>query len=424
MGEFLRSMGCKVSHEEEISQTEKKNYQSTAKTVMHGEKYVKNEVNHEKVKDNKDKKSEKFKTAKTNQDKKFSYLTSSKSEQFSKETKTEHLTKTAEVKTTFEDRFEENALEEQSNSTTFTAQCTKPIYHKKENLSFPELDKLSQPPPALPPKTKIMHSPSRHVFSPTESLDSTGTGTASVKTVEFIPVKEKVKLIAAQQEELTRREEASTAHGSENVKHKGVRILPPSPVTVRKMSVEEELHHYDNVVSRTTPVTQLMEVTQKPERPPPPSESNYSIEQSISSSQTMMQESSISSSQTMMQESSISQVSSSSYNQEVETAQELIIPGWGEKDQKNKESLAAFNVDKTFDQLISETEQTASNDEILFSQLETAAVSQSFQSSSVTTQMTSTSYATESFQQSVSNNMSQAEQCRRSFEEAELESMN
>jgi len=409
--EFLRSMGCKVSHAEETSQTEKKNYQSTAKTATHGEKYVKNEVNQEKVKDNKDKKSEKFKTAKTNQDKKFSYLTSSKSEQFSKETKTEHLTKTAEVKTTLEDRFEENASQAQSNSTMFTAKCTKPIYHKKDNLSFPELEKLSQPPPALPPKTKIMHSPSRHVFSPTESLDSNGTGTASVKTVEFIPVKEKVKLITAQQEELTRREEASTTQGSENVKHKGVRILPPSPVTVRKMSVEEELHHYDNVVSRTTPVTQLMEVIQKPERPPLPSEANYSIEQSISSSQTMMQE------------SSISQVSSSSYKQEIETTQGVNIPGWGEMEQK-KESPVSFNVDQTFDQLISETEQAASNDEILFSQLETAAVSQSFQSSSVTTQMTSASYSTESFQQSISNNMSQAEQCRRSFEEAELEAMN
>merc|ERR1712106_1154894 len=302
MGEFLRSMGCKVSHEEEISQTEKKNYQSTAKTVMHGEKYVKNEVNHEKVKDNKDKKSEKFKTAKTNQDKKFSYLTSSKSEQFSKETKTEHLTKTAEVKTTFENRFEENAFEEQSNSTMFTAQCIKPIYHKKENLSFPELDKLSQPPPALPPKTKIMHSPSRHVFSPTESLDSNGTGTASVKTVEFIPVREKVKLIAAQQEELNRKEEATNVHSSENVKHKGVRILPPSPVTVRKMSVEEELHHYDTVVSRTTPVTQLMENTRKPERPPPPvyatSETDCSTVQNSSSCQTRRETSNISQSST------------------------------------------------------------------------------------------------------------------------------
>merc|ERR1711892_1077714 len=98
-----------------------------AKTATHGGQYVKNEVNQEKVKDNKDKKREKFKTAKTNQDKKFSYLTSSKSEQFSKETKTEHLTKAAEVKKTFENRFEENAFAEKSNSTMFTAQCTKPI---------------------------------------------------------------------------------------------------------------------------------------------------------------------------------------------------------------------------------------------------------------------------------------------------------
>ena len=35
------------------------------------------------------------------------------------------------------------------------------IYSKQDNLSFPELEKLAQPPPALPPKTKIMHSPSR-----------------------------------------------------------------------------------------------------------------------------------------------------------------------------------------------------------------------------------------------------------------------
>ena len=38
-----------------------------------------------------------------------------------------------------------------------------PIYTKQDNLSFPELEKIAQqqPPPALPPKTKIMHSPSR-----------------------------------------------------------------------------------------------------------------------------------------------------------------------------------------------------------------------------------------------------------------------
>merc|ERR1712106_268224 len=302
----------------------------------------------------------------TNQDKKFSYLTTSKSEQFSKETKTEHLTKTAEVKKTFENKFEENALEEQSNSTMFTAQCTKPIYHKKENLSFPELDKLSQPPPALPPKTKIMHSPSRHVFSPTESLDSTGTGTASVKTVEFIPVKEKVKLIAAQQEELTRREEASTTQGSENVKHKGVRILPPSPVTVRKMSVEEELHHYDNVVTRTTPVTQLMENTQKPERPPPPvyatSETDCSTVQNSSSCQTRRETSNISQSSTSFKHQS--------ETVKEETHSQVNIPGWAETDQDIKKtellekSCAKYDVDKAFDQLITETEHLASDEKL------------------------------------------------------------
>ena len=82
----------------------------------------------------------------------------------------------------------------------------------------------------------------RNIFSPTESIESSGT--ASVKTVEFIPVKEKIKMIAAQQEELMRKEEASKSQGNSSqteTKQKGVRILPPSPVTVRKMMVEEEL---------------------------------------------------------------------------------------------------------------------------------------------------------------------------------------
>merc|ERR1712013_245920 len=75
--------------------------------------------------------------------------------------------------------------------------------------------------------------------------------------------------------------------------------------------------------------------------------------------------------------------------------------------------------DQTFDQLIAETEQAANNDDISFSQLQSAVVSQSFQS----TQTTSTSFSSESFQQSFTSNMSQAEQCHRSFEEAELEAM-
>ena len=58
-------------------------------------------------------------------------------------------------------------------------------------------------PPALPPKTKIMFSPSRHLFSPSESVDDSDT--TSVNTVEYVPVKEKVKMIAQQQEEIVRR---------------------------------------------------------------------------------------------------------------------------------------------------------------------------------------------------------------------------
>ena len=51
-----------------------------------------------------------------------------------------------------------------------------------------------QAPPALPPKTKIMNSPSRHLFSPTsETTDSAidgGTYSSSndtATTVEYIP---------------------------------------------------------------------------------------------------------------------------------------------------------------------------------------------------------------------------------------------
>merc|ERR1719477_341431 len=160
------------------------------------------------------------------------------------------------------------------------------------------------------------------------------------------------------------------------------------------MSVEEELHHYDSVVSRTTPVTELMGRT---ERPPVPGETNHSEEKTYS--------------QTMTQASSVS----SPFSHQAGAAQGLAIPGWSQQGQQTKEDL----VDQTFDQLIAETEQAANNDDILFSQLQSAVVSQSFQS----TQMTSTSFSSESFQQSFLTNMSQAEQCRRSFEEAELEAM-
>ena len=70
---------------------------------------------------------------------------------------------TSNVTTTYETRtsLQSQQTFQESESEYFTAEIAKPIYHKQENLSFPELDRISQPPPALPPKTKIMHSPSR-----------------------------------------------------------------------------------------------------------------------------------------------------------------------------------------------------------------------------------------------------------------------
>ena len=44
-----------------------------------------------------------------------------------------------------------------------------------------------QAPPALPPKTKIMNSPSRHLFSPSSEATEASDDTAT--TVEYIPGK-------------------------------------------------------------------------------------------------------------------------------------------------------------------------------------------------------------------------------------------
>ena len=163
-----------------------------------------------------------------------------------------------------------------------------------------------------------------------------------MKTVEFIPVKEKIKMIAAQQEELMRREEASPSHSDH--KQKGVRILPPSPVTVRKMMVEQELQHYDTAVTRTTPVTKMME----------------SKEVTVSSS-----------------------------SQEVRrTDRQLVVPGWTTPADLLEQVSARYDVDQAFDQLVAESATPVK-------QLQTQP----------------------------ENNLNAAEQCRRSFEEAELEAL-
>merc|ERR1719323_2973945 len=252
-----------------------------------------------------------------------------------------------------------------------------PIYTKQDNLSFPELEKIAQqqPPPALPPKTKIMHSPSRHVFSPTESIESNGAGTASVKTVEFIPVKEKIKMIAAQQEELNRKE------------------------------VERESQNYDTAVTRTTPVMMDSPVTKMMES------RNLAMETSIK------------------QEMSRQQV--------LRKEESLAVPGWNSPAAAEllEKVSAKYDVDQAFDQLVAESVTPTSmiQSQSFSSQLTQSSQSQQTSSSSsqiqqVSTQKQSSSSSSsqrvhQSSSSSSSQSMSAAEECRRSFEEAELEAM-
>ena len=123
-------------------------------------------------------------------------------------------------------------------------------HHQQQQLLSQEVvhqQNNNYTPPALPPKTKIMFSPSRHLFSPSESVDDSDT--TSVNTVEYVPVKEKVKLIAQQQEEIVRREEMRKKTGSDMSMAGGVRILPPSPVTVRKDHQTVSIYsHFSEIV--------------------------------------------------------------------------------------------------------------------------------------------------------------------------------
>ncbi len=203
----------------------------------------------------------------------------------------------------------------------------------------------------------------RNIFSPTESIESPGT--ASVKTVEFIPVKEKIKMIAAQQEELMRKEEASKTQGGSSqaeTKQKGVRILPPSPVTVRKMMVEEELHHYDTAVTRTTPTVEMMDSR-------------------LNTLERRREEVSV---------TPLSMVSGVS------------VPGWNTPLDILEQCKQKYEVDQAFEQLVAESQQTSSM---------VQSSSSNVQSSAMVTSSSS------------SKTMTAAEECRRSFEQAELEAM-
>ena len=111
------------------------------------------------------------------------------------------------------------------------------------------------------------------------------------------------------------------------------------------------------------------------------------------------------------------------------------VPGWSESpvlsldEQRQKEEVlmkagSKLGVDSALDQLIAQTESVTSQETLLFQQEEKTQQMQS--SSSVTTQIDSTAVANESFSASLkglSGAETPAEECRRSFEEAELEAM-
>jgi hypothetical protein len=495
-------MGCKMENVQEIKHDMLKQEHNRDQ---------KKEKTYSEVRNMESKKS-KFEQSKVE---KFSYTNNTFSNkleesQTSASVETEHIGKTRDVRHEWEQRLDQDLAAAQTNASDFTAQFTQQMYNKQENLSFPELEQITHgaPPPALPPKTKIMNSPSRNIFSPTESIESNGTGTASIKTVEFIPVREKVKLIAAQQEELMRREEASTKPGSDNVKHKGVRILPPSPVTVRKMSVEEELHHYDSVVTRTTPITQLMEKQErKPARPPSPmyqqinssevtqnisetTQSNYSMSVTKTEEFIPVREKAkiiAAQQEEILQQDRIRQEAIKKETQEktavvtrtppvtpVMEQQDIQVPGWEltekqetkptrppspifhqinnsastevtqnvlatkrsdystletRQEMSKKEILekteSKYAVDNSLEQLIGKPEAAVASTNNRFLQQNTQS---EVHSSSMTSEMTSMAISTESYHASMSSNVSEkyvspAEECRRSFEEAELEAM-
>ena len=184
--------------------------------------------------------------------------------------------------------------------------------------------------------------------------------------MEFIPVKEKIKMIAAQQEELMRKEEASKGQGSSQAetKQKGVRILPPSPVTVRKMMVEEELQNYDTAVTRTTPVTGMMESRMG------------TLERARQREDLSV--------------TPLSMVSGVS------------VPGWNTPQDILEQCKQKYEVDQAFDQLVAES---ASHQATSMSQSSSTQVKSSMVTSSSSKTMTA------------------AEECRRSFEQAELEAM-
>ena len=439
---FMNSMGGRVPHAMEISQPapvkkRQREEQTRKNTNIQEARSLQEhqEENHQRSQISSSKSSSKIE--------KFSYIRPNENKE-TQQIDFSHQQKAKTTKTMWEERLNANTVGSQSNAEDFTAQFMSNMYQKKDNMSFPELDVNERHDrPALPPKTKIMNSPSRSIFSPTESIENNGVGTASVKTVEFMPVKEKVKLIAAQQEELNRKEEMSSTPGTER-KNKGVRIMPPSPVTVRKMSVDDELFDYDDVVTRSTPVTQVLEKSQtantfqqdiftKPAatniRKFEANEPDYS---SLDSG--FAQSSSHFEAKTQSQMSFQSQVQTTFHQEQRATQQhstETKTQDWSAeskimKQEQLERSAADREVGKALDQLIAETESVTSADSMFTAESRV----QQYQAYSTTSTTQSSSFNVSSGVASSNQVMqpkqvfeSSAEECRRSFEEAELEAM-
>ena len=427
---LLNSMGCRVANVTEIRQAKLGNKQQQTRQSEATNSHIEMHTEAQKTTSKH--------TQQTSKIEKFSYIMPNEKDK--KVVEAEHLPKAKDVKNMWEERLNANAAGAQSNALDFTSQFMSQMYDKRDNLSFPELDDNRPDRPALPPKTKIMNSPSRNIFSPTESIESNSYGTASVKTVEFLPVREKVKMIAAQQEELNRKEELNSEK-----KNKGVRVLPPSPITVRKMSVDDELFQYDEVVTRSTPVTQVLEkMSVKPLSPVQPDIFTHAYQSNVKSHSAYDQDyssldSGISQSVSSFEAKKESQFSYSytktSMHQESMSAtsqrvQGISVPGWsGEGSVVSKvnqqealaKSAADKEIEKALDQLIAETESMVSNDNTF----ESESSIQQYQaySSQAVTQSTNIMNSVLSSRQAKHVYESPAEECRRSFEEAELEAM-
>jgi hypothetical protein len=355
----------------------------------------------------------------------YSQHVMSRQEHDTSHTNIEHLPKAKNVKQIWEEKVHAENTGSKSNAQE--------LYNRQDNLSFPEIAEAEHP-PALPPKKKIMFSPSRNIFSPTESVESYGIrSTSALKTDETVVamgVKEKAQLIASQHKEYTRKESEATT-SNENVKSRGVRLLPASPITVRQSpitvrqspaimrqmsveskTVESELHEYDTVVTRTPPITPMvMDKTYAQESPlifenaqtnKNNEGNNLKMDSSTSKSSSNYQ--TISETTQTFHSTSQQQFSSSSYHCTEEKQEQL------------EKSENKYNLDQDIDQLIAETESLLSEDSFLNTNM--------MQSTTMMQEMKSVAMSMDSFNSSMGNNQkveSPAEKCRRSFEEAELE---